>query len=189
MARRDESSPLVILVATLIASLAMHLLLWPIGDRLMKLTWTDPPVAPGDGFMQVALVDEDKAAEDPPEDQPRETDPPGKLIKQDRVKKEAVPDEAKHIAEFDQKVEDETRAARGRAKPGAAPSTPGTSPDANNLPATPNLLDPRPAAPKPASGAPGEADEGRGDPSTPRVPSPRSLLPLRESRGPAPDGR
>ncbi len=183
MARRDESSPLVILVATLIASLAMHLLLWPIGDRLIKLSWTSPTPPPGDGFMQVALVDENEP-EDPDDAVPRETDPPGKLIKQDRVKKEAVPDDAKYVAEFDQKVEDETRAPRGRAKPGAAPSTPGTSPDANNLPATPNLLDPRPAEPKQAAGAPGEADEGRGDPATPRVPSPRSLMPLLPERGP-----
>ncbi len=178
MARRDESSPLVILVATLIASLAMHLLLWPLGDRLIKMSWTDTPVPPGDGFMQVALVDENK---EPEAEAPRESDPPGKLIKQDRVKEEKVPDEAKHVAEFDQKVEQETRAAHGRAKPGAAPSKPGDAPDADNKRAAPNLLDPRPS--KPAT-APGDADEGRGDPATPRVPSPGSLLPLRPELGP-----
>ena len=183
MSRRDESSPLVILVATLLASLAMHLVLWPIGDRLIRWSWDTPVLPDSDGWMQVALVEDE-----PPEDEPQPQEPPaerGKLIKQDRVKKEQVPDDAKYVAEFDQKVDQETRAAKGRARPGAAPSVPGTSPDANNLPPAPNLLDPRPAEPKPASGAPGEADEGRGDPATPKVPSPRSLLPLRPELAPA----
>ena len=184
MARRDESSPLVILVATLIASLAMHLLLWPLGDQIIKLTWSETALPPGEGFMQVALVDENEAPEEAPEEPPRESDPPGKLVKQDRVKKEQVPDEAKHVAEFDQKVEDETRAARGRAKPGAPPSTPGTAPDADNRPPTPSLLNPRRAERKPEAGTPGEADEGRGDPATRAVPSPGSLLPLRPELGP-----
>ncbi len=186
MARRDESSPIVILVATLLASLAMHLLLWPLGDRLIQMSWRSEPLPANDGWLQVALVDEDKEAEEEAAEPPRETDPPGKLIKQDRVKKEAVPDDAKYVAEFDQKVDEETRAQKGRSKPGAAPSVPGTSPDANNLPPTPNLLDPRPAEPKPASGAAGEADPGAGDPATPKVPSPRSLLPLLPQ---APPGR
>jgi TonB family protein len=184
MARRDETSPVVILLATLLASLAMHLVLWPLGDRLIRLSWRDAPERDKDAFMQVALVDEAKEPE--PEEPPLETEPPGKLIKQDRVKKEAVPDQAKYVAEFDQKVDRETKAQNGRSKPGAAPVEPGTAPDANNLPPKPNLLDPRPQ-PKDASGAPGEADEGRGDPALPKVPSPRSLLPLLP--GAAPMGR
>lgn len=173
MARRDETSPVVILLATLLASLLMHLVLWPLGDRLIRLSWSDAPQRDKDAFMQVALVDEEK----PPEAEPKlETDPPGKLIKQDRVKKEAVPDESKYVAEFDQKVDRETRAQNGRSKPGASPQTPGTSPDADNRPPAPNLLDPRPQ-PKETPSTPGEADEGRGDPALPKVPSPRSLLP------------
>ena len=46
--------------------------------------------------------------------------------------------------DFYQKVAKETKAQNGRSKPGAAPTTPGTSPDANNLPHVPNLPDPRP---------------------------------------------
>lgn len=179
MARRDESSPIVILVATLIASLLMHVLLWPLGDRLIRLSWSSAPAPSRDGWMQVALVDEDeKPPEDPEAEAPRETDPPGKLIKQERVKKEVVPDEAKHVAEFDQKVEKETKAQNGRERAGAAPTRPGDAPDANNMPPMPNLLDPRPQ-PKEPSSAEGEADEGRGDPALPKVPSPGSLLPLR----------
>jgi TonB family protein len=185
MARRDESSPVVILIATLVASLMMHVLLWPLGDRLIRLSWSDAPQRDKDAFMQVALVDEPKPPE-PEAEPPSETDPPGKLIKQDRVKKEAIPDQAKYVAEFDQKVDRETKAQNGRSKPGATPTTPGTSPDANNLPPMPNLLDPRPQ-PKETSGAPGEADEGRGDPALPKVPSPRSLLPMRPEL--APGGR
>ena len=171
----------MILAATLIASLVMHLILWPIGDSMLRLSWSSPPPPP-DGPMQIALVDEEP---EPPPEEPRATDPPGKLIKQDRVRKEAVPDDARHVAEFDQKVDEETRAARGRSKPGAMPTAPGNSPDANNLPPTPNLLDPRPSAAKPVETSPGEADEGRGDAALPKVPSPRSLLPpLRPDLGP-----
>ena len=177
MARRDESSPIVILVATLIASLLMHVLLWPLGDRLIQLSWSSASAPSRDGWMQVALVDE-KPPEDAEAELPRETDPPGKLIKQERVKKEVVPDEAKYVAEFDQKVEKETKAQHGRERAGAAPTRPGDAPDANNMPPTPNLLDPRPQ-PKEPSSAQGEADEGRGDPALPKVPSPGSLLPLR----------
>lgn len=186
MARRDETSPVVILLATLFASLVMHVLLWPLGDRLIRLSWSDAPERDKDGFMQVALVDEDESP-DPEAEPPRETDPPGKLIKQDRVKKEALPDDPKYVAEFDQKVDRETKAQNGRSKPGAAPSEPGTAPDANNLPPVPNLLDPRPPPKEPSSGAPGEADEGRGDPALPKVPSPRSLLPMLP--GMSPPGR
>lgn len=186
MARRDETSPVVILLATLFASLVMHVLLWPLGDRLIRLSWSDAPERDKDGFMQVALVDEDESP-DPEAEPPRETDPPGKLIKQDRVKKEALPDDPKYVAEFDQKVDRETKAQNGRSKPGAAPSEPGTAPDANNLPPVPNLLDPRPPPKEPSSGAPGEADEGRGDAALPKVPSPRSLLPMLP--GMSPPGR
>jgi TonB family protein len=187
MRRRDEPSPIVLLVATLIASLAVHLLLWPLGDRLIRLGWQSAPLPAGDGWMQVALVDEEEAAEEapPPEEERRETDPPGKLIKQDRVKKEALPDDAKYVAEFDQKVDHETRAKNGRPKAGAAPNVAGHAPDANNLPLAPNLLDPRPADPNPSAGAPGEADAGRGDPALPKVPSPRSLLPMPPNFGPS----
>lgn len=179
MRRRDEPSPFVILAATLLASLLMHLVLWPIGDRVLRLSWTTPP-PPADGPMQIALVEEEPEEPDAP---PKE-DPPGKLIKQDRVRKEAVPDESKYVAEFDQKVDHETRAARGRSKPGGAPMTPGTAPDANNSPPTPNLLDPRPSETRPAPD--GEADEGKGDPAMPKIPSPRSLLPpLRPELAPA----
>jgi hypothetical protein len=157
MARRDETSPVVILLATLLASLVMHLVLWPLGDRLIRLSWRDAPERDKDAFMQVALVDEAKAEE--PEEPPRETEPPGKLIKQDRVKKEAVPDEAKYVAEFDQKVDRETKAQNGRSKPGAAPVEPGTAPDANNLPPKPNLLDPRPQ-PKDRLGGAGRGRRG-----------------------------
>ncbi len=183
MRRRDETSPFVIVVAMLIASLLVHLVLWPLSDSLLRLTWTTTPSSPQDGWLQVQLEDE----EEPAEEEAAEEPPPknvGKLIKQDRVNKEIAPDDPKYLSEFDQKVDKETKAQNGRSKPGAAPTTPGTSPDANNLPHVPNLLDPRPNEEKPATDSPGDADEGRGDPALPRVPSPRSLMPMRPDLGP-----
>ena len=173
----------MILAATLLASLVMHLLLWPLGDRVIGLSWDAPPLPANDGWMQVALVDPEEAEAPEPTPKPRETEAPGKLIKQDRVRKEAVPDATPHVAEFDQKVDKESRAAQGRAKAGAAPSVAGAAPDADNLPPAPKLLDPRPDTP-PAAKPEGEsADETPGDPSLPKVPSPRSLLPLRPEFG------
>lgn len=182
MRRRDEPSPLVILGATLLASLVMHLLLWPLGDRVIKLSWDAPPLPTNGGWMQVALVEPEAEAPPEPEAPPRQVEAPGKLIKQDRVRKESVPDQTPHVAEFDQKVERESRAAQGRAKAGAAPSVAGTAPDADNLPPAPKLLSPRPEPPAGAREG-DEADEGRGDPAPPRVPSPRALLPLRPELG------
>ncbi len=178
MARRDESSPLVIFAAMLVTSLVLHLLLWPLGNRLILLSWDAAPLPPSSGWLQVALVDPDES--EPPEPEVTTEPPPepaGKLIKQDRVKKESIPDEAKYLAEFDQKVDRETRAARGRSNAGGAPTQPGDSPDANNKPDIAKLLPPRPA--DPAAGSESQADDGRGDPMLPKVPNPRALLPLR----------
>ncbi len=184
MRRRDETSPFVMIVVTLIASLLFHLVLWPLGDSLIRLSWTSAPPPADDGWLQVQLEED----EPPPEEDPAAEEPPakspGKLIKQDRVNKEIAPDDPKYVSEFDQKVDKETKAQNGRAKPGAAPSVPGHSPDANNKQPTPNLLDPRPDKQQPSMDSPGEADQGRGDPAMPRVPNPRSLLPTRPDLGP-----
>jgi TonB family protein len=182
MRRRDDSSTLVVVVAMLLASLLLHLLLWPLGQTLMQLAWTTPPRPPESGWMQVQLEDEEAPEEEPAP--PVVDKPVGKLVKQDRVRKEEIPEDAKHVAEFDQKVDHETRAPTGRPKAGAAPTVQGHAPDADNRPPTPNLLDPRPKDPQPAPDSPGEADEGRGDPALPKVPNPRSLLPTKPDLGP-----
>lgn len=187
MRRRDEPSPLVILAATLLASLVMHLLLWPLGDRMIGLSWDAPPLPTNDGWMQVALVDPEEAEPPAPEQPPREPDAPGRLIKQDKVRQERVPDQTQNVAEFDQKVDKESRAAQGRAKPGSAPNVAGDAPDADNKPPTPKLLDPRPDTAPPAQPEADQADDSPGDPSMPKIPSPRSLLPLRPEL--APGGR
>jgi TonB family protein len=183
MRRRDETSPIVMVVATLIASLLLHLVLWPLGDQLIRLSWTTAPAPPPEGWMQVQLEDEEPPPEEEEVPVPKE-EPKGKLIKQDRVNKEIAPDDPKYISEFDQKVEHETRAPTGRPKAGAAPNVAGTSPDANNRPPMPNLLDPRPQEREPAPDASGMADEGKGDPALRKVPNPRSLLPTRPDLGP-----
>ncbi|MBL9099821.1 MAG: energy transducer TonB [Myxococcales bacterium] len=182
MHRRDERSTFVVVVAMLLASLLLHLVLWPLGEQLVKLAWTAPPAPPQEGWLQVQLEDDEP---EEPEAPPREEPPKGKIIKQDRVRKEEVPDADKYLSEFDQRVEHETRAPTGRPKAGAAPTQRGTAPDADNMPRAPNLLDPRPNQPKESPDSPGEADEGRGDPALPKVPNPRSLLPTRPDFGPS----
>ena len=159
---RDNGSRLTLVVCMLLASLAVHLVMWPLGDEIIGLGWDAPPLPRSDGWMEVALVpgEDDEAAPDPDEAPPREPDPQGRLVKQDRVRKEKVPDDARYLSEFDQATDDPTRAPNQRPQPGGPPATPGDAPDADNNPAT--RPTPQPAAPTQAP-MPGESDRGEGD--------------------------
>lgn len=138
MARAHEESRWTLVAFMLLASLLVHALMWPVGDELIGLGWDTPPLPNGGGWMQVALVDKEPEEPAPPEEaeKRKESDPPGRLVKQDRVAKEKVPDDAKYVSEFDQSVEKETRAPNQRPRPGGSPMMPGDSPDATNTPRT-----------------------------------------------------
>jgi TonB family protein len=192
MTRAREESRWTLVAFMLLASLLVHLVLWPVGDELVSLGWNSPPLPRTDGWMQIALVDPEP--EEPPPPAPpeeprkrRETDPPGELIKQDRVAKEAVPDDTKYISEFDQSVDKETRAPRQRARPGGLPMNPGDAPDADNLPRT--QPQPTPAAPTPVpSKGPSELGEGDQREGAMADPAEVGALPLAPGRT-SPSGR
>lgn len=193
MARARDESRWTPVVFMLLASLLVHLLLWPVGDELVALGWNSPPLPRSDGWMQVALVDPDPAEEappPPPDEAPqkrRETDPPGELIKQDRVTKEAVPDDTKYISEFDQAVAHETRAPNQRPRPGGLPNVPGDAPDADNTPQTRAKPEAAPPTPVQSQGA---ADVGEGDQREGAMVDPAEVgaLPLAPGRT-SPSGR
>lgn len=131
MRRERDNSALTLVVWMLLASLLVHLLMWPVGDQLIGLGWDAPPLPRSDGWMQVALVPPEEEAPPEPEAQPRPPEQSGRLIKQDRVRKESVPDDAKYVSEFDQSTDKETRAPNVRPTPGGLPLLPGR-PDADN---------------------------------------------------------
>ncbi|MFY0540261.1 TonB family protein [Nannocystis pusilla] len=133
MPRARDNSGLRLVGFMLLASLLVHLLMWPLGDEIIGIGWDAPPLPRSDGWMDVALVPPEEEPPPEPEAQPREQ-PKGRLIKQDRVHKEKAPDDAKYLSEFDQSVDKETRAPNVRPTPGGLPMLPGHSPDANNSP-------------------------------------------------------
>jgi hypothetical protein len=145
-----------------------------------------PPLPTNDGWMQVALVDDPEEAEAPSTEAEAPRDrPPGKLIKQDRVRKEAVPDETEARRRVRPEGRQGVAAAQGRAKPArprASPAPPRTPTTCRRRRTCSTRA--RHAARREARGR-GEADEGPGDPALPKVPSPRSLLPLRPELAPA----
>lgn len=125
-------------VFTLAVSVLVHLVLWPIGDRVLALSWSGAPLPLTGGVMEVALVgaddDEDDAeqrdeAEIP---EPQLLDPTGKLINLDRLMDERPPEETEFLSEFDNTVEHQTKAPNQHPIPGSAPMMPGQSPDASN---------------------------------------------------------
>ncbi|MDC0720624.1 TonB family protein [Nannocystis bainbridge] len=133
MPRPRDNSGLTLVVFMLLASLLVHLVLWPLGNQLIELGWDTPPLPRSEGWMDVALVPPEEEPPPEAEAQPREP-PKGRLIKQDRTSKEKAPDDAKYLSEFDQSTDKETRAPNVRPTPGGLPMLPGTAPDADNSP-------------------------------------------------------
>lgn len=193
MARAREESRWTLVAFMLLASLLVHLVLWPVGDEIIGYGWDSPPLPRSDGWMQVALVEPEAEEAPPPPPEPeeprkkRETDPPGELIKQDRVAKEAPPEDSKYVSEFDQSVERESRAPNQRAKPGGLPMQPGESPDADNTPRTKANPQAAPPTPVPSQG-PTEAGEGDQREGAFADPAETGALPLAPGR-PSPSGR
>ncbi|MCB9703865.1 MAG: TonB family protein [Myxococcales bacterium] len=172
MTRRRESTTFAVAVAMLIASALVHLVLWPLGNRVLELSWESPPLPSAGGVMEVSLIDGDVEEEDAKKPEEKEPILPGKLVSLDRVDDERPPEETDRIAELNSRVEKEVKAPNQRPEIGEAPTKPGDHPDAAQLP--PSLLHPRQAAAAkehPASAAtaenPGLADAGDGEESAP----------------------
>lgn len=110
-------------VAMLVASVGVHLVLWPVGDQVLALRWESPPLPAAGGIMEVSLLgpeDEDE----PPEPEPIPT-PPSELrpvVRPDFVPDKRAPDQARFLSEFDSRVERETRAPNRRRAEAYDPS-------------------------------------------------------------------
>ncbi|MBK8260695.1 MAG: energy transducer TonB [Nannocystis sp.] len=116
--RHGTSSATV--VAMVLASIVIHLLLRPIGDQVLRLGGDAPPLPSlGGGVMEVTLQ------EDPEAEPRRESDPPGRLVKLDRVPEERAPKESDRVSEFDSRTAKETRAPKQRPEDGRSAPAPG----------------------------------------------------------------
>lgn len=103
----------------IVASVGVHLLLWPLGNRVIELGWPPPLPPPTDEFMEVSLLD--------PEETPPPADGvklPGQLVRPDFVPDERPPEGATNrISEFDSRVDQETKAPNRKAAPQFDPRT------------------------------------------------------------------
>ncbi len=159
MRREREGSTLVLIAAMLIGSGIFHLILWPLGDRVLKWQWPASELPNSDGFMEVTLLEPPEDAVDPEVQQL--LDGQGKLVQQHRKVNETRPDNTQNLSEFDQKVERETRAPNRRKRPGDAPQRPGQDADGQQMSPQPGkALHPSPA--RDPSQSRGEVDDGNG---------------------------
>jgi TonB family protein len=136
MQRSRHSTTALTILLTLAFSMLIHLVLWPLGDRLLALDWGGPPIPLGSGVIEVALMgaeDQEETEQDRLEEERErieKQDPRGKLVNLDRLVDERRPKETEFVSEFDNRVDHQTRAPNQRPQAGAAPITPGT-PDAS----------------------------------------------------------
>lgn len=102
----------------IVASVGVHLVLWPVGDRVLDMTWSSPPMPEGVGLMEIALLEPDDEPETELDPERRSVELPGQLVQPDRVPDERPPDQpTDKISEFDSRVERETRAPNRKASP------------------------------------------------------------------------
>ncbi len=114
--RRNHSSPLRPVMAAVVASLLLHLVLWPLGDRVVALG-SDREQPPSPSAMEVSLVPEAPQEPDPVEK-------PGEVVELDKITDPRPPEETERVAEFD------NRTSRERARPVQDPR-PATPPQGN----------------------------------------------------------
>lgn len=147
-----EGTAWVPIVAAIIGSSLVHLVCWPVGNRVLDYAGQRAPLPRSEGVMQVSLMpsepDRDPAAVPP--DEVEEPVPPDKLVNLDRVEDERPPDAADYVSEFDNTTERETRAPNRRKKSGAEQPT-GDRPDARDRQSVPST-GPKPGADPPKSG-------------------------------------
>ncbi len=104
----------------IVASIGVHLVLWPLGNEVLERGWSATPPPPTDGFIEVSLVPPEEAE---PDDR---VVLPGQLVKPDRVLDERKPERpTDRISEFDSRVDHETKAPNRRAAPEYDPRTMG----------------------------------------------------------------
>ncbi|GEM_PF-1644972 len=172
MSRRQDHTNLTTVLLVLLVSVLIHLVLWPIGDRVVRMSWDVRPIPLAGGVMQVAIVpadrDEDEPTDDDEQQEPEPLEPDGKLVNLDRLLEERAPDQTDYVSEFDNRVEKETRAPNVRPRPGEGQSVPGDAPDANEGRHDRNSQDPNPAHALAMFGdRQGDGEQGEGDQSEP----------------------
>lgn len=134
MTRERKGSTITTIVGMLVASVGVHVLLWPVGNRVVQLHWGAPPVPIAGGVMEVSLMPLEAT---PPEKDPEEPDDPeelertskDKLVNLDRLVDERPPESTDQVSEFDNRVDRETRAPNRRQSPGDSQVQPGDRPD------------------------------------------------------------
>ncbi len=100
------------LVAMLVASVGVHGLLWPLGNQVLEMTWTSPPLPLAGGVMEVSLLgpEDEEEQEEALRVRKLPDDMPGELVRPDRVFDQRPPRETDRVSEFNSRVEHETRA-------------------------------------------------------------------------------
>lgn len=120
---RSDVSPWATIGFAAIASLLLHLVLWPVGNTILRTHFGGGPLPASSGAMEVSLL---PIEEPPPEREPDEPDPKRdpaeRLVKLDALEREARPEDADYVSEFDHRVETQQRAPKARPQPGPAPT-------------------------------------------------------------------
>lgn len=130
--QRRQGSAVATIVAMLVGSVVVHLLLWPIGNRVVKMQWGSAELPPSSGLMEISLLPMDAPAppKEDPEQAAKERNPDGKLVELERSTDERPPEETKYLSELDNRTQKETRAPKNRPNPGAPGGRRGDAPDA-----------------------------------------------------------
>jgi TonB family protein len=131
VSRERKSSPIPTIVGMLMASVGVHVLLWPVGNRVMKMHWGAPPVPIAGGVMEVSLLPLDDTERDPEQSDDPDRPEPAKdrLVNLDRLVEERAPQDTENVSEFDNRVDQETRAPNRRKMPGDTQTHSGDRPD------------------------------------------------------------
>lgn len=163
MPRRRQHANTTLVVAAIVASFLIHGVLWPLGDKVLELSWSTPPVPRAGGVMEVALLapqseDDDEPPPEEPEDEP--TDKDDQLVALDRVDDERPPpQETNFRSEFDSRVDKQTKAPNRRPVPGDTSATRGAPTDNPQRPTKDDDTKPSKALDLAARG---EADDQQG---------------------------
>lgn len=100
-------------VAMIVASIGVHLVLWPVGNQVLAIHWDSPPLPASGGIMEVSLLGPDES-EPPSPDPAVPPDEERPVVRPDFVPDKRAPDDARWRSEFDSRVERETRAPNRR---------------------------------------------------------------------------
>ncbi len=150
--RRNRNSPLGPVMAAVVASILVHLVLWPLGDRVMALgNDRDRPEPPS--VLEVSLVPE-------PQEELAPVERPGQVVKLDEIDNPRPPKETERVAEFDNQTTRERARPLRRPKPTVPP--PGNA--KLTRPESSGGQDEAPkGAPLPLAGMRSAGDEGAGE--------------------------